>query len=110
LEPVKKVSIMISRKRYEEILDEISSHDGYCFLKELLKLQRSDPRMLIQMKCIEIHKWVISENFEYEYSWEEAGNDWVERGYAAVFADLYNEDETPKRLYNKIEKKIDNPE
>jgi hypothetical protein len=97
----------ISKKRYEEILDSLSTCEGYCFFKEIIRIQHSDPRMLIQMKCIEIHKWVISEEFKYEYSWEEAGLDWVDRGYAAVFSELYNEDETPKRLYNKIQKRVD---
>jgi hypothetical protein len=97
----------ISRARYNEILDELGDHEGYCFYREILRFMHADPRMLIQAKCIEIHKWIISEECGLEIGWEEAGNDWVERGYAAVFADLYTTDETAKRLYNKIKKELE---
>jgi len=99
----------ISSKRYNEILNELGDHEGYCFYREILRFMHADPRMLIQAKCIEIHKWILSEEQKKEIEWEEAGIDWVDQGYAEIFSDLYSVDETPKRLYNRIKKKVENP-
>lgn len=98
---------IISDERYRKILDEIDESEDYNFFKEVISFMHTDPRMLIQTKCIEIHKWILGEKLNRDVDWKEAGYSWVDLGYAEKFADFYDEDETPKHLYNKIQKSLD---
>jgi len=99
---------MKSKQQYREWLDELVSEycppKKYCLLKEFLVSSHPDPRMLMQLKCLEKYKYEISKIADKEIDWPEAIESWVEKGFAKKFAEFYdNNDEIAFRdLYKKI--------
>ena len=81
---------------------ECSSPHRTCFLKEYVLKTHPEPRLLIQLKCIEMLKICVSKREERKVSWQEAATMWVEEGYAKKLADLYQEGCKVQTLYNKI--------
>lgn len=63
--------------------------NGYCTLLELELCSHKDPRMLIQWKCIEKFKYILSEKAGQEISMNDSAKKWIEDGYAARFGDIY---------------------
>jgi hypothetical protein len=45
--------------------------------------------MLIQWKCIEKFKYILSEKAGTEISMNESAKKWIEDGYASRFGDIY---------------------
>lgn len=95
-----------NEKKMRDLLGAICEHcsnDGYCILKEITIANGTSERMLVQMKCVEIFKLVESRAQNRDIGWKTAWNLWVERGYAARFAQVFdnNEDMSYKQIYEK---------
>lgn len=104
---MKSMGKKLDKKLVEDLCDCGESH--YCTLKELLKIVSTfEPRFIVQLKCIEIYKYEAGTRFHTDIGWQEATMEWVEIGYASIFADVYdeairNEEEIHCRvLYNRI--------
>jgi hypothetical protein len=82
-----------AKQKYSKFLDDLvgeycpSNH--YCLLKEYLITLQSNPRILLQLKCLEKYKYELSTQQQKEISWDEALVIWIEKGYAAKFSELY---------------------
>jgi hypothetical protein len=80
-------------KNYKTFLDDLVCEycptGGYCLLKEYLIVLQSDPRMLIQLKCLEKYKYELSSKSNKDVGWSDTLVSWVESGLAKKFADLY---------------------
>lgn len=59
-----------------------------CLLKTLIERLHPDPRLLLQLKCIE-----ELTSSKYGDDWDAAISDWIDAGYAAAFAQAYAEAE-----------------
>ena len=71
---------------------------AYCTLVEFLCSSPTDPRMIMQLKCVEKLRWCEHK----EMLWNDAFLLWIEKGYAKKFAELYNEDSTADDIFKKI--------
>lgn len=81
-------------KAYEELLDELDDgNHRYSFFRRFIESFHPDPRILVQMKCLEKFKWEISKEIGREITWNEASFLWVQDGYAEIFADVYDPDD-----------------
>jgi hypothetical protein len=88
-----------------EVLERVCADecDGrYCILKEITLHSQCD-RTLIQLKAIEIHKYLISRERQREHTWQEATLDWVENKWAELFAKHYAPELSPIEIYKRIE-------
>ena len=88
-------------KKVNEVVCEYCKSD-WCLLKEVMICKHSDSRFLVQLKCIEKFKFVLSETAKGDVGWDVAHMEWVDRGYAKRFADVYNEDLTAEQIFEKI--------
>jgi hypothetical protein len=98
-----------SKKRYGELLNELSEEQcscKYCFLKTFLESLHPDPYVLVQLKCIEKLKWERSEMNGQDIGWNEAGMLWVEEGWAKVFREVFDADLSIKENYRLTKEKI----
>jgi len=97
---------ILSQKKYGEMLDDICSEycpkGKHCVLKLFMLSAHTDPRILIQMKCVEKYKYEINKNQEDEMSWEEAWLSWIENGYSEKFANEYEEELSYTKIYKEI--------
>lgn len=94
---------MKNKSRLIKKLNEVCDcKNKYCLIKEIILCSHQDPRFLIQLKCIEIFKWEESEKQRDDIGWDEAHVEWVAKGYAKRFAELYVEDMPAEELYSKI--------
>ena len=84
----------LKESQYDKLLDELDDgHHQYSFFRKYIESSHPDPRVLVQMKCIEKLRWELSEERGSEISWTDISNIWVEEGYAKAFADVYNSDD-----------------
>ena len=91
------------KKLIEEFEDTCPNKEIYCFAKEfLLHSIGQDPRTFIQVKLIEKYKFELSRNANKDVGWDGAFKNWIELGYAAKFAKLYDEDKNIIQLYKEI--------
>jgi hypothetical protein len=76
------------------LIEELTSGcecGSYCFWKEYIQHSAIiDPRYVIQLKCVEIFKYEESERQQRELTTSQTMQLWVDRGYAAAFAELYD--------------------
>jgi len=83
-----------SKKRYIELLDELTDENckcKYCFLKKFLESLHPEPRVLVQLKCLEKFKWEKSEAEGRDIGWNEAGLIWATEGWAVAFNAVFHE-------------------
>jgi hypothetical protein len=75
-------------------------HNGspYCTLIEFLCSHSADPKLLMQLKCVEKLKWCEHKDL----SWNDAFLLWIEKGYAKKFSETYDEDLTADEIFKKI--------
>jgi hypothetical protein len=94
------------KKKYLNILEEISKesdcYGGYCIFRTILEGMIIEPRVLIQIKCVEKFKYEQSVSQNKDIGWEEAFVKWVDLGHAKKFADIYDENKTISILYKEI--------
>jgi hypothetical protein len=96
---------MASKVKIIKKLDEVVKPyccNGYCILKEIIACSHSDGRFLVQLKCIEHFKYEESETQKKDIGWDDAHAKWVDKGFAARFADYYDEELTAEQIYQKI--------
>lgn len=79
----------------------------WCLLKEMLACSHTDPRLFIQLKCVEHFKYEESERKGKDIGWDVAHMEWVVQGYAKLFAKHYDEELTAEQVYEKILKDIE---
>ena len=88
----------IHKDLIEEIVRDYCPKPGcYCILKEIM--MRTDPRSLIQLKCLEVFKFERSRVEKREIGWDEAMDLWVKEGYAERFDGIYKDGISPVEGY-----------
>jgi hypothetical protein len=93
--------IMATDRILEDICaDDCKSH--YCLLKEFIKHGNFSDRQLEQLKCVELYKFNQGKQLGMDIGWQKAWLDWVDNGYAAKFAEVYNPELMFKDLYRKV--------
>lgn len=97
----------VNKEKLLSKLDEVvkpycNCEHGWCILKEILLSKHTDPRFLVQLKCIEHFKWEESQPLDKDIGWSEAHHKWIENGFAEAFAKFYDEDLTAEEIYKKI--------
>lgn len=83
----------LSKKRYCGLLNDLADencHCDYCFLKLFLETLHPDPRVLMQIKCIEKFKYERSKELGHDIGWNDAGILWAEEGWATAFQTSYS--------------------
>ena len=78
----------------EQLIDTIVPEcpQKYCLLKRVCSsMFGSNPRELFQIKCVEILKWELNLDKDEETDISEVWGVWIEQGYAAAFASVYDE-------------------
>lgn len=101
-----KFKMALSKRQYEDMLDDICSENcasEHCILKAFLVSSHPDPRILIQMKCVEKYKKQLAKEHG-EISWKKAWVSWIENGYAEKFAEVYEEELTYSKIYKEVMK------
>lgn len=74
----------------QKMRNDCSCHAlGWCTLLELEVASHRDPRMLIQFKCIEKYKYILSQNARHEINFNDATQRWIADGHAKKFGELY---------------------
>jgi len=86
----------------DELADTCPCQDQYCSLKEFVFHMARDPRLLVQMKCMEKFKYEESNKKKYDIGWKKACEDWVELGFAEKFAKAYDEKKSINQIYKEI--------
>jgi hypothetical protein len=94
----------ISKKRFHDLIEELvceHCEQRYCFLKKLVESLHPDPRLLVQLKCIEKLKFEESDHEGKDIGWNEAGIRWSDQGYAKAFQKEFDEELTVKEVYER---------
>ena len=105
----KKFKKALNKKEYRVMLNDICSDNcsesNDCVLKEFLVSAHNDPRLLMQMKCVEKFKEIIAQEKEEkkkDIEWSDAMGEWIKRGYAKKFAEVYEEGGKYISIYKMI--------
>ena len=89
----------------KEIINDIRSdcpcnNIKYCPLESLVK--GFSDRLFEQHKCIEMLRWVISEQENREITEKESCVIWVEKGYAKAFSEIYQDGMLHEEIFKQI--------
>jgi hypothetical protein len=99
----------MTKTKYKKLIDEFAENcplkNGYCSLKELLMHMHKDPRLLIQIKCVEKLKYEESQKQGKDVGWTDAFLLWVKSGMAKKFAAIYDEEKSIDEIYAKLRRK-----
>lgn len=94
------------KAEYRRLLDDIGSDyckgGGYCIFKEFLVASHPSRRLLIQLKCCDQIKWIKSQEKGEDVGWEETLKLWVDDGYSAIFADVYDDKKSQKEIFKMV--------
>jgi len=74
----------------------------WCILKEIVKSRFTEPSFFVQLKCIEFFKTDESRRQGHDIGMNHSMSLWVERGYAKIFRDVYDEELPPDEVYQLI--------
>jgi len=99
----------LSKKRYCEMLDELVSDScrcEYCFLKTFLSSLHPEPRVLVQIKCMEKFKYEKSSERGTDIGWNEAADLWCNEGWAEAFSIVFDEELPFRTIYENCRKMI----
>ena len=107
-----KTNIMkkLNKESYKNLLSELTCdhcHEDYCFLKKFMESLHPEPRVLIQLKCIEKLKWERSKLEDRDIGWNEAGLLWALEGWAKQFEKVFDETLSIAMIYKKTKEYID---
>lgn len=92
---------MTSEKIIRDVRAECPCADIlYCPLEKLVAGMSA--RLLEQHKCVERMKWLCSQIEGDDIGWECAYKKWVDEGYAALFARVYQEGMLHDEIFVKI--------
>lgn len=97
---------MQTAEQYIKLLDQCAENckEKYCFFKTLALEKNTNPKLLTQVKCVEIFKWEKSVQAHDDIGWKKAWDLWVEEGYATAFSQAYNPDDDDlsiRKVYQK---------
>jgi hypothetical protein len=101
--------MLISKKKCAQKVNEVVDcycPNKWCLLKEILISKHTDPRFLMQFKCIEHLKFEESQSQGHDIGWNGAIGKWIDDGYAKSYDKLYDENLTAEQIYNKILKDL----
>ena len=99
----------------KDLIDRLVPHDcgvnhEYCILKQICASQfKTHPRDLVQIKCVEIFKWYLNKENNEEIDISQVWLEWIERGYAKIFSDVYEEngpDVPIQEIYNMVAERV----
>lgn len=100
----------VNKKRYSDLCKEITDtcdcKGGYCFWRMLIEHQHPSLRMLVQMGCIEKYKYEESVTQKKDIGNSAAAMEWVDKGYAKAFSEVYDEDLSLNEIYRKTVEKV----
>ena len=104
---------MLPKKQYRNMLDDVCSDNcpktKRCILKDFLVSSHPSPRILVQLKCVDKYRKVVSKAKKKKISkisWEEVLDSWIEDGCAKVFEKVYTEGVQYRTIYNKVIKGV----
>lgn len=72
------------------------------FFEEALEHSGISSRNLMQMYMMYKFKWTVGTEMGRDPGWDVATNQWVDRGFAKWFADLYDGRLKPSTLYQRL--------
>lgn len=99
--PVKK---SLTDEEYKKILAScVDCSSQYCFFRAFLEHQHPSERLIFQLKCVEIFKFLRSKELGYDIGWHGAAEAWVAEGYAHAFSKAYDVYLAPMEVYRKTE-------
>ena len=99
--PVKKT---LTDEEYKKILAScVDCSSQYCFFRAFLEHQHPSERLIFQLKCVEIMKFLRSRELGHDIGWQGAAEAWVAEGYAAAFSKVYDVYLTPLEVYKRTE-------
>jgi len=96
-----------NKRTHKETIDDIcgckglGGEKGYCLLRDLILLGGPDDRMLEQLSCIKIFKYIRKIGGEND-GWEEAMRIWRDEKHADRFAEIYKPGMKSKEIYNAM--------
>lgn len=93
----------LTPKQYCELLESCAEgcENKYCFFKIFLLEQHPNPRIISQIKCFEKYKYEESERQKKDIGWNAAIEKWIEEGYAAAFAEVFDPELPIRQVYNE---------
>ncbi|MCK5321537.1 hypothetical protein KAJ38_03075 [Candidatus Pacearchaeota archaeon] len=92
------ISQILIRRRMQKVLEDLS--DGCwinCAQKKIASMTYNE-RMLVQLRCLVDHRYILGDREKRKISSEEVGVRWVEEGFAKVFAKVF----AKKKLNNEV--------
>jgi len=97
----------LNKQQYNKLINELCPNECKnrdCFLKDALCDLHPNPRLLIQIKCINKFKIFLAKEQRVkvkEINTSDAVFEWIERGYAEGFAEHYDEQKTFTQIYKE---------
>jgi hypothetical protein len=100
---------MQTAEQYIKLLDQCAENckEKYCFFKTLALEKNTNPKLLCQVKCVEIFKWEKSVQEHEDIGWKKSWDLWVEEGYAIAFSQAYNSDDEDLSIRKVYQKTIE---
>ena len=90
------------RRLLEEIGEDYCPRGTYCIFKEFLVSAHPSRRLLVQLKCMDKRKYIISKDFGYDVGWPATMKAWIEDGHAKKFAEVYNDRRCVEKIFKMI--------
>jgi hypothetical protein len=87
---------MKDRKILEQICED--ARNDVDFFREVLLHSGMSDRNVMQMYMIYKFKWDYGKEIMMDPGWDMTITQWVDRGYAKKFADVYKEDKTVRQI------------
>lgn len=96
------MNTVLTDAEYKKILAAcVDCKVEYCFFRAFLEHQHPSEKLIFQLKCLEILKYELSVEANKDVGWQYAAEKWVELGYAAAFAKVYDVYQSPREVYGK---------
>jgi len=98
--PIKELTPL----QYHDLIESCveGCENRYCLFKIIINELHSSPRLLSQLKNMELHKYFMSQAAKRDVGWDAALEDWVSSGYAFAFSEVYDSEVSPKNLYKDV--------
>jgi hypothetical protein len=94
---------MKTDKLIKELQRDCCDNEQYCPIGEITKhFIFNRQREMVQLKIVEKYKFIRSKDEGKDIGWNNALQEWSDKGYAAKFAEIYNEDLSITEIFNKI--------
>ena len=100
----------LSKSKLKCLINELACEtceSNYCFLKTFLEIIHPEPKVLIQLKCLDFFKWDMNQESSEELDMNDVAIVWAEKGWAKVFSEVFAEDLTAKQVYQLVKEKME---